>query len=421
MKEIVNFLIKVNRLKEMSRTGWVLAGIKNPETVAEHVFGTAIASWLLGEKKGLEIKKLIQTSFAHEFCEVYAGDITPILYYPKLPEDKEKRKKILMKWARLLEKEKKRIGEKKFEIEKKSFLKLIKPLPAKLKKEFLILWLGYKKGFLKEGKFVRQINRIDTLLQSIVYFGTKDIHDRTNWWEWTEEIVEDELLLDFLFVVQSKFYRELVGKSKGKEELKNILNFLLKINKLKKMPRTLWALMKIKQPETVAGHIFSVTLMSWVFGQMKTNLNLEKVLKMALCHEFPSVYTGDLITPFRIRKEKGKIFQKWPRLSKKEKFKIFFEDFKKEKNALKKLVSKLKPSFKKEILSLWEEYKKNLTLEAHFVNQMNVLAVLLQGLFYKKRYKKLPLDWMWEWAFERCDDPIILEFIEVLNKKFSSS
>ncbi len=52
---------------------------------------------------------------------------------------------------------------------------------------------------------------------------------------------------------------------------------------------------------------------------------------------------------------------------------------------------------------------------------MNVLAVLLQGLFYKKRYKKLPLDWMWEWAFERCDDPIILEFIEVLNKKFSSS
>jgi putative hydrolase of HD superfamily len=416
MKEIVDFLIRVNNLKEMPRTGWVLMDVKRPETVAEHVFGVAILSWLLGEKKRLSVEKLIKTSLAHEFCEVYAGDITPVLYYPRLPKNKTKRKKVLMKWARLLEKEKEKIGKKKFKIEKKSLFKLIEPLTIELKKEILYFWLGYKRGLIREGKFVRQINRIETLLQSIAFFGTKDANIRTNWWEWTEEIVEDPLLLDFLKIVQKKFYEKKLMKLKEEKELESILNFFWKVQELKSMPRRIWVLMKLKKPETVAGHLFSVALISWILAER--NLDREKILKMALCHEIPSVYTGDLITPFRIRNKKGEIFQKWPRLSQTEKVKIFFEDFKKEKRAFEKLTLKLKPNLKKEMISLWEEYKRNLTPEARFVNQANVLAVLLQALQYKSKDKKLPIEWMWEWAFEKCDDPTILEFLSQIQKKF---
>jgi putative hydrolase of HD superfamily len=179
--------------------------------------------------------------------------------------------------------------------------------------------------------------------------------------------------------------------------------------------------MGIKNPETVAGHTFSVTLMTWIFGLQKKEIDLEKSLKMALCHEFPSVYTGDLITPFILPKneEKRKIFEKWPRLGKKEKEKIFFGDYQKERKAIEKLTQKLERNLKKEIIGLWDEYKNNLTPEAHFVNQINVLAVLLEALLYQKKDKYLPIGWIWEWAFEKCENQETLKFLDILKEKFS--
>jgi len=116
--------------------------------------------------------------------------------------------------------------------------------------------------------------------------------------------------------------------------------------------------------------------------------------------------------------EKRKIFTKWPRLSQKEKRKRFVKAYKEEKSAIDKLIFKLKPSLKKEIVQLWDEYKNTSTPEARFANQLNVLAVLMQAVLYRKRNKDLPVDWLWEWSFEKCDDPLIFEFIEELKEKF---
>jgi len=38
MKSILNFLIELGKLKKMLRRGWVLRGIKNPETITAHSF-----------------------------------------------------------------------------------------------------------------------------------------------------------------------------------------------------------------------------------------------------------------------------------------------------------------------------------------------------------------------------------------------
>jgi len=421
MENILNFLIKANKLKEMPRTGWILMEVKNPETVAEHIFGMAFTAWLLGKKRNLNIEKLIKITFTHDLCEVYAGDITPFFYYPRLPKGKEERKKMLLKWARLSKKEKKKISREKFKREKRALLKLLKPLHPSLKKEIFSLWLSYEKGFLKEGKFVRQINRIETLLQSIDYFGTKDVKTRTNWWEWTEEIVDDPLLLEFLEIIQNRFYGKTPGHRKN-IELENILDFIWEIQKLKKMYRKYWLVSGIKNPGTVAGHIFSVVLMNWLLGSEKKKLNMEKLFKMALCHELSAVYTGDTI-PYlqRLPKDKKKrkeILKKWPRLSKKEKMRRFLREYKEEKRALGKLTLKLDKRLKKEIVQCWDEYRKAKSPEALFLNQVNSLAVLLQGLQYQKKYKGYLAVPLWEWAFEKCDDPVTLEFMKELHRKF---
>jgi putative hydrolase of HD superfamily len=426
MKNNLNFLIEVQKLKERPRTGWIpfLAMIKNPETTADHTFRVAFASWILGYEKNLDVKRLIKIALSHDLCEVYAGDITPFFYYDldHLPEDEEKRKKILSKWVRLSEKEKKERWKMKFEREKEGISKLIKFLNPELAKEFFSCWIDCEKRISEEGKFVKQIDRIDVLLQTLEYLGPKEEIAGTGWWEATEEIIEDSLLLDLLKVIQNKFYEKKLKGIKEEKKLKNILDFLLEIGKLKGMPRLYWILRRIKNPETVAGHIFTLAIMAWIFGRERKELNQEKLLKMALCHELSAVYTGDT-TPYdrilpRDEKEREKILKKMIRLSKKEKEWIFLTDYKKEKKALEKLTKKLEPSLKKEILKLWHEYRTRSSPEAKFLGQLNILAVLLQGSFYEKEYKEFTDAPLWEWAFENCDDEICVSLMEEMKKKF---
>jgi putative hydrolase of HD superfamily len=422
MKNILNFFLETTKLKTVSRTGWVLMKVKNPETIAEHTFRMAIGAWLLGEERNLNVGRVLKTALCHDLCEVYAGDKTPFFYYSQLPQDELERKKILMKWPRLSKKEKEKRGKRKFKEEKKSILKLTKPLDSELKEEICSTWLDFEKRISKEGKFVKQVDRIETLIQAIEYFGAKEEIGGTSWWEGTEEIVDDPFLLEFLKTIQKKFYGHVHGIYKEKKELENILDFLLKIGKLKKMPRTLWQQLDVTEPETVAGHTFTLTLMTWVFSRKTKTLNMEKLLKMALCHELPAVYTGDLITPYGVspknRKKRREIFKKWPRLSKKEKEKKFLQDYKKEKLALEKLAKKLSPVLRKEMIQLFEEYKTTSSPEARLLNQLNVLAVLFKGLQYQQEDKDLPIGFLWEWAFEKCDNSICFDFIEELKEAF---
>ena len=121
MKEIVDFLIKINKLKEVPRTGWLLMKVKNPETIAEHTFRMAIFSWFLGKRKNLNVKRIIKTSLFHDLCEVYAGDKTPFFYWNGLRREKKEEEKILLRGVRLSKKEKERRSKKKFEEEKNPF------------------------------------------------------------------------------------------------------------------------------------------------------------------------------------------------------------------------------------------------------------------------------------------------------------
>jgi len=427
MENRLKFFLEVNKLKTMQRTGWVLMKVKNPETVAEHTSRVAIAAWLLGQKKNLNTKQLIKTALFHDLCEVYAGDSTPFLYWEGLKREKKEQEEILLKGVRLSKKEKEERGKIKLEKEQKALSKIIDSLEPEFKKEIYSRWLDFEKRISKEGRFVKQVDRIETLTQAIEYFEAKEEVGGTSWWEGTEETVEDPLLLDFLKVIQNKFYddrpkwRKVISDQKLERELEGILDFLLEIEKLKRLPRRIWRLLEVKSPiETVADHIFSVALMAWIFGRQKPELNMEKLLKMALCHEMPSVYTNDL-TPYDeilTKKAKKEVFKKWLRLPRKEKEKIHLKHYKKERIALKRLALKLDSPLRDEIIQLFDEYKTSSTAEARFLNQVNVLAVLFQALLYRKKDKNLQIDWIWEWAFEKCDNQICLDFIEELKNKF---
>jgi len=206
MKNILNFLIEVGKLKGMPRKGWVLRGIKNPETIAAHTFRIAIMSWLLGREKKLNINKLIKISLIHDLCEVYAGDTTP--YDNKFfSKDKRRWKEITKKWPRFSKEEKEKISQKKYKKENKALEKLILNLPPDLKKEIRNLWNDYEKGLTREGKFVRQLDRVENLLQAMEYWKKDKQFAIEPWWIQIEELVDDPILLKFIKEMGKNFIK----------------------------------------------------------------------------------------------------------------------------------------------------------------------------------------------------------------------
>ena len=421
IKEVINFLIEVSKLKETPRTGWVLRKVRNPETIAEHSFRLAILSWLLAEKADLNVKRAIKIALFHDLCEVYAGDVTPFFYYTQLRGNEREKQNALMRWVRLSKKEKEKMGKMKSEREKKALLKLVQSLDPHLKNDILSSWSDFENRISKEGKFVKQIDKIETLLQSIEYFGSEEKKGGSGWWECTEEAVDDPLLLDFLKVIQKRFYKNPIKNYRGNKYLENILDFILEIGKLKKMSGSYWTLREVKNPETVASHMFDVALIAWALSKGK-KVDVEKLLKMALCHEMSAVLAGDTTLYDRILpkrgKEKKEILKKWPRIPKMRKEKIFFLDYKKEKEAIGKLTKKLEPKSRNEIMQLWKEYKTKTSAEGHLLPQLNVLGVLIQALLYEKKDSKCSAAPIWEWAFEICDNEDCFTFLDEVKKKF---
>ena len=205
--------------------------------------------------------------------------------------------------------------------------------------------------------------------------------------------------------------------------MEDILNFFIEVGKLKKMPRKGWILIGVKNPETIAAHTFHVMIMAWILGKEKgINFNIERILKLALVHDFCELYAGDT-TPYdkilpKNKKEWPKLFDKWPRFSKSKKLKNFREKYKKERASLIKLTSKLPTAIKKEILSLRLDYERGLTKEARFVKQVGRLNTLLQALEYGKESKRRPYKSWWIGSKEIMDDPILIEFMDVLERRF---
>lgn len=74
---LIDFLSIVGRLKRLPRTGWVEAGIKEPESVADHSFRTAVLAMIPADLEGLDSDKVMRMALLHDLAEVETGDLTP--------------------------------------------------------------------------------------------------------------------------------------------------------------------------------------------------------------------------------------------------------------------------------------------------------------------------------------------------------
>lgn len=205
MKEILNFLIEIGELKRKKRRGWVVHQIKNPETTAEHIFRLTFLSWFLGKQKRLNLERVIKIALIHDLCEVYAPDLTP--YDPLLPKNQKKITEVLKRWPAFTPALKKEKERQKSKMESKGLDKLISKLPTDLRAEIKHLWLDFEKGLTKEGRFVKQADKTENFLQGIEYWKKYGRIQHKLWDRWIKEILDDPALLEFIEVLERKFFK----------------------------------------------------------------------------------------------------------------------------------------------------------------------------------------------------------------------
>jgi len=149
--------------------------------------------------------------------------------------------------------------------------------------------------------------------------------------------------------------------------MKPLAEFLKYVSKLKLTVRTGWNFYKVPGiRETIGSHSFGVTFIAWVLAK-KENVNIDKVIKLALIHDFLEGITGD-ITP---RNKKYKI-----------KHVI-------EKKAIQKLKKLLPKELETDIEKLINELIECKTKESQIVVQADKLDTAFQAYLYeKKKYGK---------------------------------
>jgi putative hydrolase of HD superfamily len=75
--ELVQFL---DRLASLPRTGWLLRGVADPESIAEHSFGVSVVAMLFVDDlrargQAVDGERVLRMAIVHDAAEAFTGDI----------------------------------------------------------------------------------------------------------------------------------------------------------------------------------------------------------------------------------------------------------------------------------------------------------------------------------------------------------
>ncbi|MZQ98396.1 MAG: HD domain-containing protein [Acidaminobacter sp.] len=134
---ILSFIQQAESLKKHLRTAWSSDG--RHESIAEHTWRMSLlAMCLLPYEQELNPAKVLKICLIHDLGEACEGDVSAILSEDK--DNKAIREKVCLD-------------------------QLLQSLEPQLRGEFLSLWQEYNEGHSAEAKFVRGVDKLETLIQ----------------------------------------------------------------------------------------------------------------------------------------------------------------------------------------------------------------------------------------------------------------
>lgn len=150
-------------------------------------------------------------------------------------------------------------------------------------------------------------------------------------------------------------------------KLKDVLNFMLEVEKLKDVYRYSTCHEKIR--DSTAEHTWAVSLMAVLLSEIKeSKVDLLHALKICLVHDIGEYITGDidsiLVTQGKANKD---------------------NKYKEEEKVFQDLREKF-PLIGDEVYSLWKEYQEKQTDEAKYANALDKMEALIHLIYSGGEY-----------------------------------
>jgi 5'-deoxynucleotidase YfbR-like HD superfamily hydrolase len=177
--------------------------------------------------------------------------------------------------------------------------------------------------------------------------------------------------------------------------------FVLAALDLKEVSREGWHLVGITDVESVADHTYGLLMLAYVLSH-STDLDTERLLKMALVHDLPETRTGDIAPSRGVTAE-----QKMAR----------------ESSALREITENLPANLRDEIRDLWLDYERGESPESRFVRQLDKIEMAMQALRYERGFtgQAEELDTFWISTRKVVGDERLREVLDHLTRLRASS
>lgn len=139
----IDFLSLCHRLKTTKRAGWVRRDVKEPESIADHMYRMGLMALIASDIPGVDRDKCIKMAIVHDIAEAIVGDITPVDGVSKTEKSRRERE-ALDHMCKLLGggSSAKEIGE---------------------------LWTEYEENSSPEAKVVKDFDKVEMILQALEY------------------------------------------------------------------------------------------------------------------------------------------------------------------------------------------------------------------------------------------------------------
>jgi putative hydrolases of HD superfamily len=187
-----------SKLKSVPRTGWLDRGVPplEVESVADHSLGVALLAWgcaLQRRAEGVAIdpERVLMLAILHDLAEAKTGDVPP--YDPAAVPDAHEpaaRRAFLETRHR---RDPDRDAAKRRE-EDAAVRQLLDTLPVATRSALEEVWDDLRQGTSNEARFVKQVDRLETFLQSRRYLRADSTLPMASFHQEVFEAIDDPLL-----------------------------------------------------------------------------------------------------------------------------------------------------------------------------------------------------------------------------------
>lgn len=176
IRQMVDFADELELLKSVERTAWSSCGRR--ESTAEHSWRVALLAGIFAmEQKDLDLEKVLLMSLVHDLGEIYEGDLCAVA----MPD-----------------------RQMKEQAEKRAMNKLLLLLPGDLGEKIRKVWEEYEKAQTKEARFVKAMDKGETILQHCRGVNPPGFDYAFNLEYGREYFGESEMLSEFRKIIDEK-------------------------------------------------------------------------------------------------------------------------------------------------------------------------------------------------------------------------